>query len=77
MHKTFIYTVRTMSGIKFYVEASNTREAEQRARHPSIVQELTLMMSTAISEVESVEPHRGPSHRLAEKLVFRDNIFRT
>jgi len=57
MHKTFIYTVRTKSGIKFYVEASNTREAEQRARHPSIVQELTLMMSTAISEVESVEPH--------------------
>ena len=76
MHKTFIYTVRTKSGIKFYIEANNTREAEQRARHSAIAQELTLMINTAISEVESVEPHRGPSHLLTEKLLFRDDIFR-
>ena len=76
MHKTFIYTVRTKSGIKFHIEAGNIHEAEQRARHPAIVRELTLMMSTAVSEVALVEPHRGPSHLLAEKLVFRDDIFR-
>lgn len=76
MHKTFIYTVLTKSGIKFHIKASNIHQAEQRARHPVIARELTLMMSTAVSEVDSVEPHRGPTHLLAEKLVFRDDIFK-
>lgn len=76
MHKSFIYTVLTKSGIKFHIEASNIHEAEQRARHPAIERELALMISTAISDVNSVEPHRGPTHLLAEKLVFRDNIFK-
>jgi len=76
MYKTFLYTVCTQSGIKFYIEASNIHEAKERARHPAIARELALMISDAISEVESVEPHRGPPHLLAEKLVFRDNIFR-
>ncbi len=76
MHKTFIYTVLTKSGIKFHIEAGNIHQAEQRARHPAIVRELTLMISAAISEVDAVEPNRGPAHLLSEKLVFRDDIFR-
>jgi hypothetical protein len=75
MPKTFIYTVRTKSGIKFHIEASDAMEAEQRARHPAIVRELALMLSGALADVDSVEWHRGPVHRLNERLVFRDEIF--
>ena len=76
MSKTFIYTVRTKSGIKFHIEASNATEAKQRSRHPAIVRELALMFSGILSDVDSVEWHRGPAHRLNELLVFRDDIFR-
>jgi hypothetical protein len=76
MNKNYLFTVLSKSGIKFYVEASNTSEAEQRARHPAIQRELISMINAAISEIESVEPYRGPTHRVAEKAVFRDDIFR-
>lgn len=76
MHKTLIYTVLTKSGIKFHIEASNIHEAKQRARHPAIERELANMISTAISEIDSVEPQCGPPHLLTEKLVFRDDIFK-
>ncbi len=75
MQKTFLFTVLTKSGIKFYIEASNRHEAEQRARHPAIARELSLMINQAIAEVDSVDVHRGPSRLLSEKLVFRDDIF--
>ncbi len=72
MSRTFIFTVRTKSGIKFHIEASSANEAEQRARHPVIVRELALMLSCALSEVDSVD---GPVHLLNDSLVFRDEIF--
>ena len=75
MSKILIYTVLTKIGIKFYIEARNRHEAEQRARHPAIAREMTLMINRAISEVESVDVHCGPSHRLSEMLVFRNDIF--
>lgn len=75
MQKTYLFTVLTKSGIKFYIEASSRHEAEQRARHPAISRELSLMIIQAVSEVDSVEAHRGPPHRLSEKLVFRNEIF--
>ena len=74
--RTFLDTVRTASGITLLIEASNSREADSRARAPAIARELSRLIRESISRVESVEPHRGPSHLVGGKLVFRDELFR-
>lgn len=73
--RTFLYTVRTRSGITFLIEAGSSREAESRARDPAIARELSRLMREAITQVECVEPHRGPTHLMGGRMVFRDELF--
>lgn len=73
--RTFLYTVRTTSGITFHIEARTLREAEARATHPALTREIARMLRNALSQVQSVEPHRGPVHTMGGKLVFRDEVF--
>ncbi len=73
--RTFLYTVRTRSGITFHIEAGSSREAESRARDPAIARELSRLLREAVTQVDSVEPLRGPTHLLGGKLVFHDDLF--
>lgn len=74
--RTFLYTVRTRSGITFLIEAGSSREAESRAHDPIITREISRLIRESLSQVESVEPHRGPTHLVGGKMVFRDDVFR-
>ena len=76
MNRTFMYSVRTRSGITFHIEASNQNQAEQRARDPAIARTLSRMILEAVSSIESVTPHRGPPRLLSGKLTFHDEVFR-
>ncbi len=73
--RTFLYTVRTRSGITFLIEAGSSREAESRARDPAIARELSRLLREAVTQVECVEPHRGPKHLLGGKMVFYNDLF--
>ncbi|MEW5893697.1 MAG: hypothetical protein AB1697_11190, partial [Pseudomonadota bacterium] len=68
----FIYTVRTRAGLIFHLEAASLSEAESRARSPVIGQVISRMIVEAVSQIEAIEPHRGPAHN---KLVFEDQFF--
>lgn len=76
MHKPLIYTVHTRGGIRFHIEAMSNTEAEQRARHPAIERELARLLSHALADIDCITAHRGPSHLLDERLVFRDELFK-
>ena len=75
MKHSFIYTVRTRSGITFHVEASNYREAHRRAEDPLIGRTIANMLREALRQIESVEPHRGPERLAQNRLIFRDHLF--
>lgn len=76
MSTPFLYTVRTQCGIKFHIEANSVLEAEQRVRHPAIARELANLLSVVLADIRSIEFHRGPTHRVDERLVFRDDVFK-
>lgn len=71
---TSFYKVRTRDGIYFHIEARNYEEAQLRASSPLIVRHITLMIQQAISQIESIEPHRGPKH-LVKGALFEDALF--
>ncbi|MFN3595588.1 MAG: hypothetical protein ACK4TK_13060 [Thiobacillaceae bacterium] len=73
--RTFIYTVHTRSGIRFLIEADNLTQAEIRARDPVIARTLTAMLRQALSEIERIEPYRGPQHLAERKLLFKTDAF--
>ncbi len=74
MRKTY-YTVRTNAGIKFHIQASTEQEARLRAQSPAIGHYLAKLMTQAVADISSIEPHRGPDHRLTYP-VFGDEVFK-
>ena len=74
MSKKFLYIVRTKSRIKLRIEASNAMEAEQRVRHPAIMRELALMLSSALSDVDSVEWCCVELHAHTNLLLFQSAV---
>jgi len=71
-----IYKIHTSDGISFNVEASNYQEAKQRASSPIITRHIAQMITQAMSNISSIEPHRGPKHLLKAPL-FDDEFFLT
>jgi hypothetical protein len=69
-----IYKVRTQAGITFHIEASNYQEAQLRASSPTIAKHIALLMQQALSEINFIEPLRGPKH-LVKGLVFDEAFF--
>lgn len=69
-----IYQVRTSDGINFHIEASNYTEAKLRASSPAISKHIALMIQQALSNITSIEPHRGPIH-LIKSPLFDDEFF--
>ena len=70
-----IYAVRTRKGLVFYVEARNRNEAEQRAQSPAVAREIWRTLLSELSNIQSVELHRGPVHTARRGLVFNDQFF--
>jgi hypothetical protein len=73
--KTFLYTVHTRCGITFQVEAANLEQAQTRARAPVIARTVSGLIRAALTDIERVEPHRGPAYAGGGHLVFRDENF--
>ncbi len=69
--RTFLYTVHTRSGIRFLIEADNLTQAETRARDPVILRTLSAMLRQALSEIDHIEPYRGPQHLAERRLLFK------
>lgn len=73
--RTFLYTVHTRSGIRFLIEADNLAQAETRARDPVIFRTLSAMLRQALSEIDHIEPYRGPQHLAERRLLFKADAF--
>jgi hypothetical protein len=69
-----VYTVRTTSGVCFSIEATSLHQAQQRASHPAVAKYLARLILEAVSQVEHVEHHRGPSHT-AKGVLLTDERF--
>jgi hypothetical protein len=69
-----IYQVRSSDGINFNVEASSYTEAKLRATSPIIARHIALMITQALSNINSIEPSRGPKH-LVKGPLFTDEFF--
>ena len=73
--RTNIYAVHTLKGLVFYVEASSRHEAEQRAQNPAVAKDICRALLNELSNIQSVELHRGPAHTARRGLVFDDEFF--
>lgn len=74
-NKLSIYTVITRAGISFHIEAANISEARLRAESPLVGKRLAQLMQQAVSDIASVEPHRGPE-RFLKYPIFSDEVFK-
>ena len=70
-----LYAIRTIGGLTYYVEASTRHEAEQRAHSSALARELLQALLSELSNIQSIEIHRGPAHTARRGLVFEDKFF--
>ena len=70
-----LYVIQTTGGLTYYVEAGTSREAEQRARSPAVARAVVTTLMAELSNIKSVELHRGPAHTAHRKLVFDEQFF--
>jgi hypothetical protein len=75
MKRNFIYTIQTNAGFTFNIEAASREEAEIRAKSPVITRAIAQMLSQALSNIKSVEMHRGPERLAQNKLTFKNEMF--
>ena len=67
-----IYTVRTVKGLVFHVQARSRHEAAQRATSPAVTRTILSALADELAQITTVELHRGPAHVAQRKLFFDD-----
>ena len=70
-----LYTIRTTGGLTYFIEATSRHEAEQRALSPIVAKAIYQTILTELTNIQSIELHRGPAHTASRKLVFEDRFF--